>query len=93
MVFDTGYGRGSEMTLDVITSVLILLLVAFTCVGLVVGLLGEVGAVRGTHCARCGRFATTSRGGSEGICLLCRHDHIAHFLRALRHPAREFAHH
>jgi hypothetical protein len=81
------------MTLDVVTSVLVLLLVAVTCVAFVVGLLGEFGLLRIARCSECDKVVVRLRATQEFTCLTCRHEHLAHPLRTMRHPVRELVHH
>jgi len=81
------------MTLDVVTSVLVLVLVAATCLALGLGLLGEFGLVRLGRCPTCDGLVVALRGSERPTCLSCRHDHLAHPLHTLRHPIRELVHH
>lgn len=80
------------MTLYVVISVLILLLVAATCAAFTLGVLGELGMVRAGHCSKCDGLVVSLRRSLPSICMSCRHDHLAHPLRTMRHPIRELAH-
>ncbi|MBO0845291.1 MAG: hypothetical protein J2P22_07760 [Nocardioides sp.] len=80
------------MALYLVISVLIFLLVAYSCVALIIGLLGEVGAVRLARCPRCAHLVVNPRDTAQS-CPYCRHVHLAHPLRTLRHPVRELVHH
>ena len=81
------------MTLYVLVSVLIVLLVAATCVAFVLGLLGEVGVVRLAPCPTCSHLVPSTGDGNRPSCPYCRHVHLAHPLRTIRHPLQELAHH
>ena len=81
------------MTLDVVTSVLVLLLLATSTVVFMLGLLGELGVLRVGRCPDCERFVLRQRRGSRPGCMLCRHESLAHPLRTMRHPVRELARH
>lgn len=80
------------MTLDVVTSVLILLLFAVTCLVFTLGLLGEFGVLRPVRCPECDRLGMRWRSRSDPRCATCRHEHLAHPLRTAMHPVRELAH-
>lgn len=79
------------MTLDVVTSGLIAALLAATCAVFVLGLLGELGVLRRARCPECDRHVLRRRGGADHPCVACRHDHLAHPVRTLRHPVRELS--
>ena len=81
------------MTLDVVTSALILVLFAVTCAVFALGLLGEFGVLRPTRCPECDRLGLRWRNRGEDTCASCRHEHLAHPLRTIRHPVRELARH
>jgi hypothetical protein len=80
------------MVLYVVTSVLILLLVAASCLALILGVLGEAGIVDLVRCPTCAHVVVASRDAGEPTCLYCRHNVLAHPLRSLRHPLRGLAH-
>jgi len=80
------------MTLYIVSSVLVLVLVAVSSAAFMLGLLGEVGVVRLARCPQCAHFAVTSRG-SGMTCPYCRHVHLAHPLSTMRHPFRALVHH
>ncbi|GAB4010772.1 hypothetical protein [Nocardioides ultimimeridianus] len=81
------------LDLDVITSGLIAVLLAATSVVFVLGLLGELGVLRRGRCPECDRHVLRRQGGEDHACAMCRHDHLAHPVRTLRHPVREFSQH
>ncbi|HJQ06572.1 MAG TPA: hypothetical protein VJ872_14055 [Nocardioides sp.] len=80
------------MTLDVVTSGLVAALLVATSVVFVLGLLGELGVLRRARCPECDRHVLRRRGAADHACAVCRHDHLAHPVRVLRHPVREFSH-
>jgi hypothetical protein len=80
------------MSLYVVVTLLIVALIAVSGLFFVVGALGLAGVVRLTPCPRCAHMVMTSRD-AEQQCPYCRHDHLAHPLRTMRHPFRELAHH
>ena len=80
------------MALDVVASVLVLVLVAATCVAFVVGLLGEFGLLRVARCQECDKVIVSLWLSERSTCLACRHAHLAHPLRTMRHPVRELVH-
>jgi hypothetical protein len=81
------------MTIYVLASVLIVLLVGASSLALMVGLLGEMGVVRLAPCPQCEHLVMSSGRAGQVSCPYCRHVHLAHPLRTLRHPVRELAHH
>jgi hypothetical protein len=72
-----------------VTIVLILLLVTASCVALLLGVLGEMGVLRYLRCERCEHLVVAPRDGAAPTCLYCRHVHLTHPVRTLRHPIRE----
>jgi len=80
------------MSLYVVVTVLIAALIAVSGLFFVVGALGLVGVVRLAPCPRCAHMVLSSRD-AEQRCPYCRHDHLAHPLRTMRHPFHELAHH
>jgi hypothetical protein len=81
------------MALYLVIAVLVFMLVTASCVALVVGVLGECGVVRLVRCTRCAHIIVLQSGVEQPSCPYCRHTHLAHPLRTLRHPIRELAHH
>lgn len=65
--------------LVIVTSLLVLALVAVATVGLYVGLLGTFGvAPHVTQCPRCGHHTVAPESPSEDGCSWCRHGHLFH---------------
>lgn len=81
------------MELYLVIAVLLFVLVAASCVALVVGALGEFGVVRLVRCTQCAHVVVLQSGANQPSCPYCRHVHLAHPVRTLRHPIRELAHH
>jgi DNA-directed RNA polymerase subunit RPC12/RpoP len=81
------------MAVDVVIAVLATLLGLVTLVALALGLLGVAGLVRLVSCENCGHLVVLSRDASGPTCPYCRHHHLAHPLRMMRHPVRELARH
>ena len=80
------------MSLYVLVIVWIAALIAVSGLFFVVGALGMAGVVRLGSCPRCAHMVASWRD-AEQRCPYCRHDHLAHPLRTMRHPVRELAHH
>jgi hypothetical protein len=80
------------MSLYVVVTVLIAALVVVSGLFFVVGALGLAGVVRLGPCPNCAHMVAAYRD-REQSCPYCRHDHLAHPLRTMRHPIRELAHH
>jgi hypothetical protein len=86
--------KESPMALYFLITLLVFLLVAVSCVALLLGVLGEVGALKLVRCTRCDHFVVLPCGAERpSCCPYCRHTHLAHPLRTLRHPVRELVHH
>lgn len=81
------------MALDVVVSVLVLVVAAATCFAFTLGLLGEFGVVRLRRCPQCASFMVSLSGAANRRCVSCRHAHLTHPLRTIRHPVRELLHH
>ena len=79
--------------LYVIVSVLTVLLVVASGVALVVGLLGELGVMTLARCPACSHFVLRAWDTEQPACPYCRHEHLTHPLRTMRHPFRELVHH
>ena len=81
------------MVLYAVVAVLVLALVAASAVALMLGLLGEVGVFRMVRCASCGHLVVGPGDSADGRCPHCRHEHLAHPRRTLRHPGHVLARH
>jgi hypothetical protein len=85
--------EGVVMPLYIVAVGLVVFLVAVSCVALALGLLGELGVVRLLRCPACAHFVVGSWNTPLTSCPYCRHEHLAHPLRTLRHPFQELVHH
>lgn len=83
------------MIVEVIIAVLAAALAAVTVVAAVVGLLGVTGVAVIRRCPGCRKFALQPRAGRENHfeCAHCRHPHLTHPVRSLRHPVDAVLHH
>lgn len=81
------------MVLYVVIIVLGLALAGASCLALILGMLSEAGVLRLDRCDQCSHFVVQPRESEQATCPYCRHVHLAHPLRTLRHPVRELVHH
>jgi len=69
---------------EVLSTLILLTLVAITTWMAIVGLMGVIGAVRFKRCRMCGHLRPGGSQGQSAVCPYCRHPWLAHHLMPVR---------
>lgn len=71
------------VVLEVVAGVMVLVLAVVTTVGVIIGCLSVLGALKFSHCEHCKRLTFMQRSEDERVCWQCRHALLIHPVHAL----------